>query len=83
MTSPGAGSLCPHRPLTRSCEAGKESDDRCPRPATERVLLDADALGRTLHRIAHEIIEANADLDQVALIGIHTRGVPSRTACAG
>ena len=45
-------------------------------PATERVLLDGDQLGRTLHRIAHEIIEANADLDQVALVGIHTRGVP-------
>ncbi len=45
-------------------------------PATERVLLDGDHLGRTLHRIAHEIIEANADLDQVALVGIHTRGVP-------
>jgi pyrimidine operon attenuation protein/uracil phosphoribosyltransferase len=45
-------------------------------PATERVLLDADALGRTLHRIAHEVIEANADLGQVALVGIHTRGVP-------
>jgi pyrimidine operon attenuation protein / uracil phosphoribosyltransferase len=45
-------------------------------PATERVLLEADALGRTLHRIAHEIIEANADLDSVALVGIHTRGVP-------
>jgi pyrimidine operon attenuation protein/uracil phosphoribosyltransferase len=45
-------------------------------PATERVLLDADQLGRTLHRIAHEIIEADTDLDQVALVGIHTRGVP-------
>jgi pyrimidine operon attenuation protein / uracil phosphoribosyltransferase len=45
-------------------------------PAIERVLLDADALGRTLHRIAHEIIEANADLRTVALVGIHTRGVP-------
>jgi len=45
-------------------------------PATERVLLDGDQLGRTLHRIAHEVIEANADLDQVALVGIHTRGVP-------
>ena len=33
-------------------------------PAAERVLLDADALARTLHRIAHEIIEANADLDE-------------------
>jgi pyrimidine operon attenuation protein/uracil phosphoribosyltransferase len=45
-------------------------------PAAQRVLLDADALGRTLHRVAHEIIEANADLDHVALVGIHTRGVP-------
>ena len=45
-------------------------------PAAERVLLDTDALGRTLHRIAHEIIEANAELENVALVGIHTRGVP-------
>jgi pyrimidine operon attenuation protein/uracil phosphoribosyltransferase len=44
-------------------------------PAGQRVLLDAEALQRTLHRIAHEIIEANADLDRVALVGIHTRGV--------
>ena len=40
------------------------------------VLLDADALGRTLSRIAHEIIEGNPELDQVALVGIQTRGVP-------
>jgi pyrimidine operon attenuation protein / uracil phosphoribosyltransferase len=47
-----------------------------PVPAnTARVLLDADALGRTLHRIAHEIIEGNEQLDEVALVGIHTRGV--------
>src|SRR5262249_21168532 len=45
-------------------------------PADERVLLDADALGRTLQRIAHELIERNPDLEQVALVGIHTRGVP-------
>ena len=45
-------------------------------PSSERVLLDAEALGRTLHRIAHEIIEANPNLDTVALVGIHTRGVP-------
>jgi pyrimidine operon attenuation protein/uracil phosphoribosyltransferase len=44
--------------------------------ADERVLLDADALERTLHRIAHEIIERNPELDDVALVGIHTRGVP-------
>jgi pyrimidine operon attenuation protein/uracil phosphoribosyltransferase len=45
-------------------------------PAGERVLLDADAMERTLQRIAHEIIEGNPDLERVALIGIHTRGVP-------
>ena len=41
-----------------------------------KVLLDEDALRRTLSRIAHEIIERNDDLEQVALVGIHTRGVP-------
>src|ERR1700751_5862265 len=43
---------------------------------TGKVLLDADALSRTLSRIAHEIIEANPELDSVALVGIQTRGVP-------
>ena len=41
-----------------------------------KLLLDADALARTLSRIAHEIIEANPDLEDVALVGIQTRGVP-------
>jgi pyrimidine operon attenuation protein / uracil phosphoribosyltransferase len=41
-----------------------------------RLLLDADALSRTLSRIAHEIIESNPELDEVALVGIQTRGVP-------
>ena len=40
------------------------------------VLLDDQALRRTLSRIAHEIIEGNPDLARVALVGIHTRGVP-------
>jgi pyrimidine operon attenuation protein/uracil phosphoribosyltransferase len=40
------------------------------------VLLDADALERTLSRVAYEVIERNPDLDAVALVGIHTRGVP-------
>jgi len=39
-------------------------------------LLDAEAIERTLSRIAHEIIERNPELDRVALVGIHTRGVP-------
>src|SRR6185437_8226320 len=41
-----------------------------------KLLLDADALARTLSRIAHEIIEGNPELDRVALVGIQTRGVP-------
>jgi pyrimidine operon attenuation protein/uracil phosphoribosyltransferase len=41
-----------------------------------KTLLDADGLGRTLSRIAHEIIERNDDLSRLALVGIHTRGVP-------
>src|SRR5438128_4563798 len=41
-----------------------------------RILLDGEAIGRTLSRIAHEIIERNDDLSEVALVGIHTRGVP-------
>jgi pyrimidine operon attenuation protein/uracil phosphoribosyltransferase len=41
-----------------------------------RILLDEEQVRRTLSRIAHEIIERNDDLDGVALVGIHTRGVP-------
>lgn len=41
-----------------------------------KLLLDGESLRRTVARIAHEIAERNPDLDRVALIGIHTRGVP-------
>jgi pyrimidine operon attenuation protein/uracil phosphoribosyltransferase len=41
-----------------------------------RVLLDAEGIQRTLSRIAHEVIERNEDIASVALVGIHTRGVP-------
>ena len=44
--------------------------------ASGKSLLDADALSRTLSRMAHEIIEGNPDLGEVALVGIQTRGVP-------
>jgi len=43
---------------------------------SQRVLLDEESIRRTLSRIAHEIIERNDELDTVALVGIHTRGVP-------
>jgi pyrimidine operon attenuation protein/uracil phosphoribosyltransferase len=47
-------------------------------PAREnaREILDEEALGRTLARLAHELIERAGDLEQLALVGIHTRGVP-------
>ena len=34
-----------------------------------RILLDDEAMSRTLSRVAHEIIERNDDLDAVALAG--------------
>jgi pyrimidine operon attenuation protein / uracil phosphoribosyltransferase len=43
---------------------------------TAREILDTDALARTLARLAHELIERTDDLEQLALVGIHTRGVP-------
>ena len=39
-----------------------------------KLLLDAEAIERTLSRIAHEIIERNPDLRSVVLAGIPLRG---------
>jgi pyrimidine operon attenuation protein/uracil phosphoribosyltransferase len=38
--------------------------------------MDADRMSRALTRIAHEILERNRGLDELALVGIRTRGVP-------
>jgi len=40
------------------------------------VVLDADRMARSLARIAHEILERNRGTDELALVGIRTRGVP-------
>jgi pyrimidine operon attenuation protein/uracil phosphoribosyltransferase len=40
------------------------------------VVMDADRMGRTLARIAHEIVERNRGIEELALVGIRTRGVP-------
>ncbi len=40
----------------------------------ERVILDESAINRTLTRIAHEILEYNKGSDNLALLGIKTRG---------
>jgi pyrimidine operon attenuation protein/uracil phosphoribosyltransferase len=39
------------------------------------VVMDADRIGRTLTRIAHEILERNKGIDDLALVGVRTRGV--------
>jgi pyrimidine operon attenuation protein/uracil phosphoribosyltransferase len=39
-------------------------------------VMDADRMSRALTRIAHEILERNRGLDELALVGIRTRGVP-------
>ncbi len=48
-----------------------------------REILDADAVARTVARLAHELIERNPDLDRLALVGIHTRGVPLARRLSG
>lgn len=39
-------------------------------------LLDEKAIGRTLTRVSHEIIEKNKGIEDVVLIGIKRRGYP-------
>src|SRR5438034_5886701 len=38
--------------------------------------MDSDRIARTLTRIAHEILERNRGVEELALVGIRTRGVP-------
>ena len=40
------------------------------------VVMDADRMARTLARVAHEILERNRGVEELALVGIRTRGVP-------
>ncbi len=40
------------------------------------AILSADEMRRALTRIAHEILERNKGAEHLALIGVHTRGIP-------
>ena len=40
------------------------------------VVMEADRIGRTLMRIAHEVVERNRAIEELALVGVRTRGVP-------
>lgn len=46
------------------------------RHSDPRIVLDEAAVRRALTRIAHEILERNQGVEHLALVGIHTRGVP-------
>jgi pyrimidine operon attenuation protein/uracil phosphoribosyltransferase len=47
------------------------------------VVMDADRISRTLARIAHEILERNRTIEELALVGIRSRGVPLAKRLAG
>jgi pyrimidine operon attenuation protein / uracil phosphoribosyltransferase len=40
------------------------------------VVMDADRISRALTRIAHEIVERNRGVGDLALVGVRSRGVP-------
>jgi pyrimidine operon attenuation protein/uracil phosphoribosyltransferase len=43
---------------------------------SEKIIMTSADIRRTLARIAHEIIEQNRSVENLILVGIHTRGVP-------
>jgi pyrimidine operon attenuation protein/uracil phosphoribosyltransferase len=40
------------------------------------IVMDGDRMGKTLARIAHEIVERHRGVEELALVGIRSRGVP-------
>ena len=47
------------------------------------TILSSDEIRRALTRIAHEIIERNKGAENLALVGVHTRGIPLAERLAG
>jgi pyrimidine operon attenuation protein / uracil phosphoribosyltransferase len=43
---------------------------------SSKTILSAADIGRSITRLAHEIIEKNGGCEGLVLVGIHTRGVP-------
>ena len=46
------------------------------KPQHKATLMDDQEVVRALTRIAHEIVERNKGAEGLALVGVHTRGVP-------
>ncbi|MFQ6122944.1 MAG: bifunctional pyr operon transcriptional regulator/uracil phosphoribosyltransferase PyrR [Dehalococcoidales bacterium] len=42
----------------------------------QKIVMTGEDIKRTLARVAHEIVERNKAIEQVILVGMHTRGVP-------
>jgi pyrimidine operon attenuation protein/uracil phosphoribosyltransferase len=40
------------------------------------TLIDSDSMSRIIKRLAHEMLEKNKGTENIALIGVRTRGVP-------
>ena len=40
------------------------------------VVMEADRIARALMRISHEVVERNRGIEELALVGVRTRGVP-------
>lgn len=47
------------------------------------VVMDEARMARTIVRLAHEIVERNRGLDDLAFVGVRTRGVPIARRLAG
>ena len=47
-----------------------------PQFTEKAVLMDGEAIRRSLVRISHEIVEKNKGVENIVLVGIRTRGVP-------
>ncbi|MBN2288842.1 MAG: bifunctional pyr operon transcriptional regulator/uracil phosphoribosyltransferase PyrR, partial [Candidatus Glassbacteria bacterium] len=46
-----------------------------PSKSTEKQVLDAEMMRRSIRRIAHEVLEQNQGTDRLLVVGIQTRGV--------
>ena len=51
-------------------------------PAKNSIILDSRAVGRTLRRMADQIVELNGGTDNLMLVGIQRRGVQLATRLA-
>src|SRR4026209_657765 len=65
-----------HRPAYNRDRLFNCGPARPQRGAMPTTVMDADRIGRTLTRIAHEIVERNKGVEDLALVGVRTRGVP-------